>query len=193
MWNEKPMSENGLHKIPVMRTALEQIQELHKPKAPDTRAIARMSLQDRLFSNRLITSSGCWEWLGSKRDFGYGRMSYKDHVHSTHRLAAHEWLGMDLHDSSIKVCHKCDNPPCFNPEHLYLGDQKTNMSDCTEKGRFPIGESNGYAKMTVELVKKMREMHATGKYSTSDLAPVFGISQTSVSRIVSRRGWKHVA
>lgn len=72
---------------------------------------------------------------GSYTEHGYGRMSYLNHVYRTHRLAAHEWLGLDLSDTAVKVCHHCDNPPCFNPAHLYLGDQRSNVRDMVLRGR----------------------------------------------------------
>lgn len=95
----------------------------------------RRPLEDRLLDKRKIATSGCWEWTGTPADHGYGRMSYKNRVHMVHRLAAHLWLGLDLWDSNVKVCHHCDNPPCFNPEHLYLGTQQSNMDDMTARGR----------------------------------------------------------
>lgn len=66
-------------------------------------------------------------------------MSYKGKCHDTHRIAYTEFVG-DIPDSMI-VMHSCDNPPCFNPEHLYLGTQKDNMHDMANKMRRASGES----------------------------------------------------
>lgn len=103
--------------------------------SPNTRLIATRPLENRLTESRRITDNGCWEWTRAVTEHGYGRMSYQDQVHRVHRLAAHLWHGLDLDDSTTKVCHHCDNPPCFNPEHLYLGTQKTNVRDMIDRGR----------------------------------------------------------
>ena len=96
---------------------------------------SRRSLEDRLTEKRRITEAGCWEWTKSVTGHGYGRMSYQNHVYRVHRLAAHLWLGLDISDPSVAVCHHCDNPPCFNPDHLYLGSQRTNVRDMHQRGR----------------------------------------------------------
>ena len=101
--------------------------------------IASLPLEDRLLQRVAAGSGGCWNWTGAVTQHGYGRMSYRNHVERTHRLAAHLWLGLDLADPDVKVCHTCDNPRCINPEHLYLGDQKTNTADMVRRGRASAG------------------------------------------------------
>lgn len=95
-------------------------------------AFKRIALFERI---QLDEVTGCWNWKGSKVNGGYGI----GHLPGTgyvlaHRLAAHLWLGYDLADTRI-VCHKCDNPACFNPKHLFIGTRKDNMQDCVRKGR----------------------------------------------------------
>lgn len=101
----------------------------------NTQEVSRTPLEVRLMRQVEVTESGCWVWAGSVTQHGYGRMSWKNHVHRTHRLAAHLWLGLDLGDTEAKVCHTCDNPPCLNPEHLYIGTQKSNVADMLDRGR----------------------------------------------------------
>lgn len=101
----------------------------------DSQKKRRMSLQDRLLEGSISVQSGCREWAGGTNENGYGRMSYNGKVYRAHRLAAHAWLNLDLKDPSVKVCHHCDNPPCINPEHLYLGSQATNVKDMHSRGR----------------------------------------------------------
>ena len=98
-----------------------------------------MGLGERLLENRITTDSGCWEWSASVTQFGYGRMSWKGHVFRVHRLSAHHWLGLDLSGDTV-VRHKCDNPPCFNPDHLELGTQLDNVNDMVERGRWAGGD-----------------------------------------------------
>jgi hypothetical protein len=89
---------------------------------------------DRLMSARLVTPNGCWEWAKCRRN-GYGRVYIGKRLNSVHRVAAALWLGLDLLDLAVVVCHRCDNPPCFNPDHLFLGDAFDNMRDASTKGR----------------------------------------------------------
>src|SRR5258708_29654553 len=84
--------------------------------------------------HKRITDSGCWEWTGSINSHGYGTVSIQGVVHGVHRVSASLYLGFDLR-SELHVCHKCDNPPCWNPEHLFVGTQSDNSRDMIVKGR----------------------------------------------------------
>jgi hypothetical protein len=88
----------------------------------------------RLIAKRAIMPSGCWEWTAARANNGYGRISWKGHVERVHRVAAHLALGLDLRSAAV-VCHRCDNPPCFNPEHLFIGTLSDNTQDMIGKGR----------------------------------------------------------
>lgn len=94
---------------------------------------------DRLerFIDRDSSSDGCWLWTGSTDDKGYGRISSRKgragSPEKAHRVAYEKYVG-DI-PKGKKVLHECDNPPCVNPVHLFLGGQKENMQDCSAKGR----------------------------------------------------------
>lgn len=92
-----------------------------------------MNLQE-ILSHREIDANGCWNWTGASLPNGYGRVSWKGRVVGTHRVAAHVWLSFDL-ESDFLICHRCDNPRCFNPEHLFVGTPKDNTQDCVNKNR----------------------------------------------------------
>lgn len=94
---------------------------------------------DRLADPRLrehvrLTESGCWEWTRSRTEAGYGRISWLGHVERVHRVVASLTLDLDLASNAV-VCHRCDNPPCFNPDHLFIGTLSDNTQDMIAKGR----------------------------------------------------------
>ena len=86
-------------------------------------------LIDHLKQNTKITESGCWEWQGSRHPSGYGRVWWRGNVWRTHRLIAYISLGLLGYWDDDCVLHKCDNPPCWNPSHLYVGTRFDNAVD----------------------------------------------------------------
>lgn len=102
----------------------------------------------RLETNRVIDSTtGCWLYTGNKRE-GYGYFTYRSKNHSVHRLSAHVWLGIPL-NSKEQVNHKqiCPNRHCFNPEHIYRGNQSQNLKDYYElidTGKCPKGHDKSF-------------------------------------------------
>lgn len=161
-------------------------------------------LEARLLANRRIADCGyltsCWVWTRSCRKKGYGQTSIdKGHRNvAVHRVAAWLWLGFDL-ASSLKVLHRCDNPPCFNPEHLFIGTNADNTADMVAKGRARNnphrGEAHASHVLTEDQVREIRARtdavgHARGIYST--LAREYGVSHVLVSRIARRLNWAHL-
>lgn len=91
-------------------------------------------IKQDLIDYRLVTSSGCWEWMGNRLPKGYGKIRLNNKTILVHRISAHIFLGLDL-DSILQVQHKCNNPPCFNPDHFVLGNQQQNLEYRTMCGR----------------------------------------------------------
>ena len=87
-----------------------------------------------LENNRLDPITGCWNWTGALSPKGYGHMRYLGRHEGVHRISAHCYLNFDL-KSTLHVLHRCDNPACFNPKHLFIGTNLDNVRDCIAKKR----------------------------------------------------------
>lgn len=143
---------------------------------------------EKLMSRSNRTPSGCIEWTGYKNPAGYGQVRVNSKSHLVHRLA---WVssGKALPDGML-VCHKCDNPACFNTEHLFVGTHKDNMQDMKAKGRSAdkAGEKCGKAKLSTNEVDEIRRLVAGGKTQAS-VALKFDIHPSHISRIVNKKRW----
>lgn len=130
------------------------------------------------------TETGCWEWTKAKAAAGYGVMSFYKRMVGVHRVAYRLFHG-EIPNGMV-ICHKCDNPPCFNPEHLFLGTQKDNVHDMLRKGRLgkvgARGERNSHCKFTDEVVAKIRADFALG-LPPRDLKAAYNISSAQLYRI----------
>lgn len=99
------------------------------------------------------------------------------------------------------MLHRCDNPPCTNPEHLFLGTRADNVYDMLQKGRqyfkentetFPVGEKNPNAKLDEWHVQEIRRLWSEGIRDIPKLGRVFCITNSNIRAIVFRRTWKHI-
>lgn len=134
----------------------------------------------------------CWEWCGSRQPKGYGTFRVEGRTLKTHRVS------YELHKGPIPeglwVLHKCDNPPCVNPAHLWLGTNADNVADKTANGRAfrLIGERHHKAKITDEIVRKIRAEWAAGGKTYPQIGAMFSINSEIVGRVVRRKSWRHV-
>lgn len=142
----------------------------------------------------------CWPWL-KERMYGYGYFQYQYTRHRAHRIV---WgITFGAIPDGMFVCHRCDNPGCVNPAHLFLGTPADNMADKVRKGReargdrhgskthperTPRGSANHVAKLTEEQVLYIRSCEETGVA----LARKFGVLTTTISSIRTRRNWRHL-
>lgn len=130
----------------------------------------------------------CWNWIANKGKTGYGMVWFGKGFLRSNRAS---WI---IHFGNIPkgmlVCHKCDNPSCVNPAHLFLGTSKDNAQDMLSKGRNPNqkGENNGFAKFKDEDILKIREMWKSGKYLQREIMETFGISRNYLWRILYNKG-----
>jgi hypothetical protein len=146
------------------------------------------NLQDYFWAMVVKCQSGCWEWIGYRHNHGYGHIGVGQGKIFAHRLAAYYIIG-DW--PTLAVLHRCDNPPCVNPNHLFLGTKTDNYEDMCAKGRAKTalpGEQHPYRKLTRENVRAIRSSSSSSK----TLAEDFKIKEGTIRDIRSYRSWRSV-
>ena len=124
----------------------------------------------------------CWEWIGSKTSAGYGLIYWQDELKYAHRLS------LEFDDRPVPAkwhaCHTCDNPPCVNPNHLFIGTPHDNVKDKVAKKRHAFGESHPNAKLTDTEVLEIRKLASEGGWQ-AELAKRFNVHPGHISVIVA--------
>lgn len=153
---------------------------------------------DRFWAKVEKTQSGCWLFRNGIARHDYGTFGFMGKVRKAHIVS---WI---IHNgeiaSGLYVCHKCDNPPCVNPDHLFLGTHSENIKDAYSKGRviLPPQESllRGVAKrnhkLNDDLVREIRNKYATGNATYRSLSKDYGVDTRTIGHIIHRRKWNHV-
>lgn len=143
-------------------------------------------------------TNGCWLWTAGRRGDGYGQFYVSGKAVGAHRFS---WL---LHFGVIPdglcVCHTCDNPPCVNPDHLFIGTVRDNFDDMVSKGRNNIlepprlrGSKNSQAKLTEEIARDILSRDYSGYGSVTRVAREFGVTRESIWNIRKRLTWQHIS
>lgn len=140
------------------------------------------------FWSRVTKSDGCWTY-GTQKGSDYARVWWSGGTTSAHRLA---WtLTNGPIPRGLFVCHSCDNRPCCNPAHLFLGTNAENSADAVAKGRMHLGSAHGRALLTEEQVVDIKRRLALHEKGT-DIATRYGIHRNTVYCIANGRNWSHV-
>lgn len=164
---------------------------------PDGRKIPKRiprtleDIKDWFWTNVETNSNGCMNWKGPLRQDGYGTVRVNGKKRVASRVA---WL---LRYGSLPpdklVCHRCDNPPCVNPDHLFLGDDKANHRDAVSKGRKydARGDGSPVAKIHSSQINEIVRRIDTGE-SCRALGRELGVHHSTISSIVLGKTWKSV-
>lgn len=152
----------------------------------------------------------CWPWMGARSESGYGLFAVRKQHTSAHRFSLELKLGRSI-KPGMYALHSCpggDNKWCANPTHLREGSALDNSADARERGQIPTGDRSGArtkperrvrgsqvntSRLTTDQVRDIRQRYIPRKVTTTQLAEEYGISHASVSAIIRRKTWKHVA
>lgn len=157
------------------------------------------TLKERIAEKTAVLSDGCWKWTGAKNGNGYGQIWFRGRLWLTHRLVLQEKLGRDLLSDECAL-HRCDNPSCVNPAHIWIGTKGDNSKDMAAKGRSPAqvhperrarGEVHGKSKLTVEKVREIRRLCSEG-WTQGHIAELFGVTRQTISYIARGATWKEI-
>jgi len=173
------------------------------------------------FWSKVHKTDGCWLWTAGKFSTGYGQCHVRLWPMYAHRIS---WMISNQRNIpyGLFVLHRCDNPPCVNPDHLFLGTQLDNRRDSVAKGRTAKGERHGTrtkpesvhrgdnhifrlhperhargqntprCKLTETIVREIRCKHETGTISCAQLGRDYGVTKQSILALIHRRTWSYI-
>jgi hypothetical protein len=156
--------------------------------------MSKPSILYRLLKSVKLTPQ-CWLWLGTKDKHGYGRLSVNKSPKLVSRLSWEIFVGPI--PMNLLVCHKCDNPQCINPGHLFLGTHLDNMRDMIKKGRANHsnnikGEKHFKAKLTNVDVQAIRQRYKIGDITQEILSKQYQVCKSTIGKILTNKNWKSV-
>ncbi len=152
--------------------------------------LASVYLMEVIAGKTAVRESGCWEWCGWQNMDGYGHFKIAGKIRRVHRLVYECCIGI-VPDGKL-ILHNCDNPPCCNPAHLYLGDEKDNIMDCVKRGR------HSASILTEEQVREIKRDTAPSRPEKRNyqhykyLAKKYGVSVETIKGLVYGQTWGHI-
>ncbi len=148
--------------------------------------MSKRNTHEDIVDKLIVLENDCWVFTGSLNNKGYGNFALNGKLDKAHRVAYEYYIG-PIPENTM-VLHRCDNPPCCNPNHLFLGTAKDNYDDMIGKERQNLlhGANNGNATLAFEEADYIR----SSKEPTSALALKYRVSTTTIKRIRSGRTYK---
>lgn len=162
---------------------------------------------DKRFLVKVKKTSSCWLWIGAKRGgmCPYGNIRFGKKRKLSHRISYEIYKGKI--PNGLFVLHKCDNPICVNPKHLFLGTWDDNNKDRKTKGRSATGNAHGFklhpeavakgedsasSKLTNIQVLEIRRKYIPWKMTMNNLAKIYNVTDGTINGIIHRHTWKHI-
>lgn len=134
----------------------------------------------------LSDKDACWPWLGSKDHCdNRGTFRVKLKMYKAPRISY--WMHYHKDPGELEVCHECNNPPCVNPKHLFLGTTAENQKHASLEGRRPLGNR---AVLEEHLVLKIRQLSLS--CTNKQLSSMFDVSESTISSVINYHTWQHV-
>lgn len=132
----------------------------------------------------------CWEWTGRKNYKGYGVMKINSRNVQVHRFSYEIHSKAEI-PAGLLACHKCDNPVCVNPSHIFIGTVLDNNLDRDRKGRKAVGERNGRSRLTESDIRKIKYLINSG-VSDSEIARRVNLWSSTIRAIRVGITWSHI-
>lgn len=147
---------------------------------------AKLCSLECAFWLKVNKSDGCWIWQGVTNEHGYGQINFRYYKNKAHRVS---WI---IHHGeepgALDVLHKCDNPACVRPDHLFIGTAQDNVDDMRRKRRHLRGERCWKAALTEDDVRAIR----ASSERNCDLATRYGVARSAITLVRKRLTWQHV-
>lgn len=142
------------------------------------------------------TPNECWEWIGGFDDHGYGKFCFtfdcgRNTYLRSHQISYRLAYGKLVPDEKV-ICHKCDNPKCVNPKHLFLGTRADNAADMVSKRRQAVGNRIYTTKLTPENVQAIRISSLLHGITNRELATCYNVAPSTIWNAINGVFWRHL-
>lgn len=151
-----------------------------------------LKMYNQLNKNFKRLDNGCIEFTGHTDIKGYGKINVSGKTERTHRVSYHLFNKSILGSPDRQVLHKCDNPSCINPHHLYEGTNSDNVKDRVKRNRGAVGERIHLSKYSEEFVLELKEYYKISGRSMRQCGRDYNIPESSAVHILCGRNWKHI-